>query len=185
MVLNNKEILLAYEPYRKEASHSFVTMVGAMACCIVVLIPFCKEIPKVLIVLGLSYLLLILFATIFIYRFSLLSIYEKRCCRYIRKEVRMTAMSDEYSPSGKYESIIPRLYPAGLRVQRHKIRCLDSDGNKLLLRRAMGGKNAQLLMDEIFNGGESKRTVIYGKYTHIIVSFCDKDDTAFWMNHRI
>lgn len=174
----DREVSRAYEPYRREALYSFVMSILAMVCCTVVIIPWGIEIPGVFLVLGVGYLCILLLEAVFIFRWALLSVIEKRRGCYACAQVQMVRISEEFVPSGKYESVVGKLYPKELRVRRHIIKCVDADGNRLTLRSVMSGKNAQPLLDEIYYKTGKTRTVLYGKYTHIIVKYCDDDDTS-------
>lgn len=185
MDLSDREVTRAYEPYRREALYSFITTLLVMLCCTALTIPWGIHNPKLFIIFVVGYLFIQLLAAVFIYRFALFSIIEKRRNAYIKVSIRIIGISDEWIPSGKYESVMPKLYSKGLKVEPQKIKCMDSDMNKLMLRSAMSAKNAQLLVDEIWNEPGKVRTVLYGKYTHIIVKFCDKDDTSFKLNRTI
>lgn len=185
MGLIDKEVARAYEPYRKEALYSFTMILSAMIGGALIFIPWGKDDPKIYVVLGVGYPFILLLATALDFRLALLSVFEKMGKCYIKAEIQMIRITEEFLPSGKYESVIHKLYPKEAHVSPVKILCRTSDNKKLILRRAMSGKNQQLLVDEIWNDPEKKRTVQYGKFTHIIVEYCDKDDVAYWLNRRI
>lgn len=185
MQVSERELSRAYEPYRKEAWYTFVTTTVVMIVCALVILPWGIHVPGVYLVLGIGYLGILLLEAVSIFRTALLSGIEMRRGLYVRVEIRMTSLRDEFIPSGKYASIIPKLYPKELQVEPHKIKCVGADNNKLTLRSAMRAKHAQLLIDEVWDQPERTRTVLYGKYTHVIVKYCDKDDTAFLLNRMV
>ena len=185
MQVSEREVSRAYEPYRKEALYTFVISIAVMIVCALVILPWGIDFPKVYIVLGIGYLGILLMEAVSIFRTALLSVIEKHRGCYVKAEIRMTRLHDEFIPSGKYASIIPKLYPKELQVEPHKIKCVDADNNKLTLRSAMRAKHAQLLIDEVWNQSEKTRTVLYGKYTHVIVKSCGTDDPAFLLNRMV
>ncbi len=179
--IDQKIINRAYEPYRKEAMHCFVEYILVVLACGVVFLIWKIQTPNIYIVLGIGCLLSFVLEIFLNYRLALLSWIEERRQLYEVKEVQMIRFKEEYFTSGKYESIIPKLYPKDIGVCRNKIKCIDSNNKNLSLRSAMGNKNAQMLIDEIKKRTGVRRTVMVGKYTHIIVKYCDND----YISHRL
>ena len=103
----------------------------------------------------------------------------------ILKTVFIENFQIESSASGHWGSVIPNLYPEKMGVNRYKIKGTDSEGQKIVLRCAMSFKNAKLFDQMIEDVSMKKRTVIVGKYSHIIVKYCDKDDFSFMLSRRL
>lgn len=183
--IDQKIVKRAYEPYRKEAMHCFLEYILVVLVCGVVFLIWRIQNPNIYIVVGIGCLLFFVLEIFLDYRLALLSWIEEHWRLYDIKEVQMVRIKVEYSPSGKYESIIPKLYPKELGVNRNKIKCIDFDNKKFSLRSAMGNKNAQILIDEINKKTGVRRTVKVGKYTHIIVKYCDNDYISHRLNTRL
>ncbi len=92
-------------------------------------------------------------------------------------------ITEDYSPSSHWGSVIPKLYPKQLNVSRNKLICTDEGGKTLRLRTAMSGKKWQLLFDSI-ESDPQPRANTFGKLTHIVISYDDKDDLCFQLNHN-
>ena len=188
MNISDKEITRAYEPYRKEALYILIIYALYELGITVFFIPVyfvTGRDPAFFILLPGILLFFAVFAVLVNFRLAILSKIEERRNLYIRKEVEITDLRGESDLYGKWNNILPKLYPEHLGVDRHKILCIGPDGKKLTLRSAMSLKNAWLLADEIIKETGKKRTVLYGKYTHIIVKYCDGDDTAFRLSRLL
>ena len=123
------------------------------------------------------------------YRIGLLSRLESKIGAFISAKICISEIQDEYSASGRWNSIISKLYPPNLRVNRYRVIGKDGTGNIIKLRCAISGKKWQLIHDSIHDsiceGVEWNRLVTYGKLTHIILSFDDKDDVSYKYNRTI
>lgn len=88
-----------------------------------------------------------------------------------------------YSSRG-FGNIMPELYDKKLHVDRYKIICRNSSGRKIILRCVMSQKRKLLLLDAIKSSSPLPCSVTYGKFTHIIWHFDNKNDTwADTFNH--
>ena len=187
MVLNKKEFERAFSPYRKEAKHCLMKDVFlAFALCILIAIFVNSD--KNLIVMFWIIPLYFFIECAINYRLAIITMIEehKRCV--ITKNVLIENKKNEWSPSGpRYsDGAMPFLYPKGMKVERYKIKCTDiSTGKKIYLRCAMSLKNAELLNKMLACESTRNRTVIIGKYSHIIIKYCDKDDFAFALSRRL
>ncbi len=177
-----KQYSMAYEPFLREARYCFVldTLISfAVVICFFMLnlfsSPFfCMIIPAFFFI-----------EVIVNYRIGLLALWERKKQLFVSTKVCIIEMREEYSPSGRWNSIIPKLYPPHLGVNRYRLIVKDSIGNMIILRCAMSGKKWQLIHDNIGDGIGWNRLVTYGKLTHIILSFDDKDDTSFKFNRNL
>lgn len=189
MVINDKEVTRAYEPYRKEAIHIFASYVLLLFFLTIgyIIVYFLSDLgnPAFHIIWIGVVLFFFLVAVIINFRLALLSVFEEHRQLYIQKEVQIIRLDEDWDFYGKWNNILPKLYPPKTGVNRRKLRCVDSDGNKLILRSALGQKNAQLLLDEIYSKIGNKHTILYGKYTHIIVKFVGNDNTAFRLSRML
>ena len=175
----NKHISKALEPYKKESLYNLpIDLIAFPIIIIITLILFpivlIEEIPLIILVLLANY------------RITILGMIEQKKDNYIQDRITMIKIKDEYTNSSKYvSSVIPKLYPENKHYGRYKIICRTKDGKRLKLRSAVSGNNWKILYDNINKEGGWERTVTYGKYSKIIVSYDDKDDEAHVLTHRL
>ena len=181
---NKVEYSRAYSPYRKEALYCFIVDILILIVSFIVIFSIKLETYTIQL---LWIIPVYLIAEVFLnYRLALLSLIEEKCRGgTVLATVEIKRISRESSLSGRWESVIPKLYPKEMRVERYKINCTDPNGKKIVLRRAMSMKNAQLFDKMIECDSMRRRTVVIGKYSHIIVKYCDKDDFAFILSRRL
>jgi len=160
----------AYAPYKKEAWYCFfidiiICLVGSViyysigAADIVTWFPF----------VFMGYLFLEVF---FNYRLAVLSCIERifnltdvKCFRFIK-------ISDAFSFSGKYGSVIYSLYPKELNMGSYKITAIENTTlKKVKLRTSVPGKKWQIISDNIYYNNADNVYVVYGKLTHIIIDY--------------
>ncbi len=174
--------IMAYEPFRREARYCFgldLLISFVLAICFFLLHLFSS--PLFCMIIPLYFLIEIIVN----YRIGLLSRLESKRRLFVSTLVSITKIQDEYSPSGRWNSIIPKLYPPHLRVNRYRIIGRDSIGNMINLRCAISGEKWQLIHDNIGEGIGWDRLITYGKLTHIILSFDNKDDISFKLNRNL
>ena len=183
MDLTKKELFCAYSPYRKEALYCLgIDGIVAFVCCAVFFLQKVHTFAPALFLIIPGYFILEMLIN---YRLAILSFIEERNQSYIQKEISIVGMKIEDSASGRWESAIPKLYAKNLRMNRYKIMCIDSNKEKISLRRVMSNKNAQLLSDKIHDESPLRRTVVIGKYSRIILKYCDKDDVSFVLSRTM
>lgn len=185
MDLRNRDVVRAYEPYRKEALYCLVVDVLIILGCAAMVITTGVRDRGILSLFGGFFVLFFVIEIFTDFRLGLLSRIEESCQLYVQLVIQVVQIKEEHSTSGHWGSIIPKLYPKNLNVQRYKISCFDSNMKKLRLRSAMGEKNAQALYDIVTKNNSMKYTVLIGKYTHIIVKYCDKDDISLKLNRTL
>lgn len=183
MDLTKKELFRAYSPYRKEALYCFAIDVIIVIVGIATLV--CLGLPHYAPVLFLIFPGYFVLEILINYRLAILSIIEERTQNYILKDVSIIGMRVEDSASGRWGSVVPKLYPGNIGMNRYKILCIDSNKHKLSLRRVMSNKNAQLLSDKIYDVSILPSTVVIGRYSRIILKYCDEDGVAFVLNRTM
>lgn len=183
MGLAKYEIVRAYSPYRKEALYCFVIDIITVFVC-----------SAVFILIGIPHyapLLFLVFPTYLVveilinYRLAVLSILEEWNQIYVLKDILIVGIKIEDSASGRWGSVIPKLYPKELGIKRYKIKCIDSNKAEMSLRCVMSNKNAKLLSSRIDSESALLRTVVIGRYSRIILKYCDKDDLALVLNRTM
>ncbi len=183
MDLAKFEIDRAFSPYRKEALYCL--MIDVIITLICSTVCFLIEIQQSAPALFLIFPAYFIAEIIVNYRLALLSILEVRNQSYVCKEVTVTQIKIEDSASGRWGSIVPKLYSKSLGVNRYKILCVDANNEKIKLRCAMSRKIVRLLGDSMDASGGLRRTVIFGRYSHIVLKYCDNDDLALVMNRKL
>ena len=183
MDLSKNEVARAYSPFRKEALFCFIVDVVILLICSAVFVVI--ELQKYAIWLFLVFPLYFLAEVFINYRIAILSLIEDRHQCIVFRTVVIEHVQIESSASGHWGSVLPSLYPSQMRVQRYKIKCTDANGKKLSLRCAMSIRNAKLFDKMLESPSLRKRTVVTGKFSHIILKYCDKDDFAFVLSRRL
>lgn len=179
----NKYEIAHYLPYRKEAMYCFtLDIVIVVVICVLF---FVMEIQFYMPVLFLILPTYFIIESFFNYRLALLSFFEVCKNSYMSKDVYIVDINIENSASGHWGSIISKLYPKAVGMERYKIICVDTNNVKLTLRSAMSNKNSQLLTDGIRMTKPLKRTVVFGRYSHIVLKYLDDDDLAFILNRKL
>ena len=128
----------AYEPYILEALFCFGLDLLLSLLMIIIIVKyglfestfFCLAIPV--------YFLVAVFVN---YRIALLSILERINKAYISTSFCIYEIQEEWSASGPWGSIIPKLYPKNQGVDRYKIIGIDSTGKPIKLHCAISEKN--------------------------------------------
>ncbi|MBQ6569495.1 MAG: hypothetical protein IJL87_04490 [Clostridia bacterium] len=167
----------AYAPYKREALYCFV--LDAVLSAVLIPLIWLMDFP----LLFLSIPLLFITETALNYRIGLLSYAEQKKERFVTEKVQFVSIADEYSASGHWGSVIPALYDKKLRMGRYKIKCTDQNGKLIRLRCAVSGKKWQIISDYITLGDSLPLVVTYGKLTHIIIRYEDKNDMCRKLNH--
>ena len=182
MDLSKSEFLHAYSPYRKEATRCLaIDVLVSFLCGIILFIVGIQTNAVWTFWVIPIYFFIELFVN---YKFAILSLIEEKNKCVVLAVVTIEKKEIEDSASGRWGSIIPRLYPKELHMQRYKITCTDESGKKILLRSVMSINNAKLFNKMLETTSMCKRTIIAGKYSHIILKYCDRDDFALILNRR-
>ena len=182
MDLDERIFERAFAPYRKESVHclllDIVISIIGFGMFMLMNIP---EIDMGLFLVFPVYFLVEIFVN---YRISILTLIEEHLLCVVRKDVTIENCQLEYSPSGRWGSVIPKLYPSIMKVARYKIMCTDENGKKVKLRSVMSLKNVQRFR-KMVETTSHPQSVIIGKYSRIILKYCDKNDNTFVLNRRI
>ena len=181
----------SYEPYRREAWHSFlIDLILSIGMAVVLfLIQAHKTFPWLFLAIP-ALLLLELFFNYFI---VVLSWVEIRLHLFCEERIRLIRIKEEFVPSGRLGSVLDKLYPKALLAERDILVVSTPDNRSMKLRCAFGGnepssfgrnrkkeihKNKETDPDPL---GESR--IVYGKLTHIILSWDGKrfvSNTGLW-----
>ena len=174
---SHKVAVNAYEPYFKEALFClwFDIIIELIISAFLVLI-------KVAFLLWIIPIFFVfeLFAN---FRIAVLAIIERRKSRYAIKDVYITDLHIEDSASGHWGSILPRLYPPNLQIERYRLTCTGPDGKKIMLRCAMSTSKRRILNK--FLGKNCILKVTYGRMSKIVVKFDGAEIDMHRLNQRI
>ena len=180
MTLKERELHNAYEPYNREALYCLrVDILLVLGLVIAFTLFGGWNYPQLYWVFPFYFLL----ELIFNYSLAILGFFERKLGLFLQKKIKIVRITEDYSPSGHWGSVIPKLYPKQVNVSRNKLICTDEDGKRLRLRSAMSGKKWQLLFDSI-EANPSQCTVTFGKLTHIVISYDDQNELCFQLNHN-
>ena len=110
----------------------------------------------------------------------MLSRVEIKLSKYTTKKLKIKKIREEFSGSGPWyeNSIVGRLYPKELGLERCKIECLDENNKVIKLRLVMGSKKADKLQLAMQNNPNLYPPIIYGELTKIILYF-DKHEQNY------
>ena len=180
----------AYEPFRREALHCFLlnlllfSIFGALLLAVSLKSRIkVHEINLLLISIPIFVFEIHLFCTV--YRIAILSWIEMAGKVFVTQSLILEEIKEESSPSGRWGSIIPQLYPKKANYGRYKILCRTEEGKRFKLRCAVNGKNYQIIGNQIWDGPGWKRSVTYGRFSHVILRYNDKDDISFILSRRL
>ena len=184
-LLNKNEFAHAYSPYRKEARYCLIVdLIISVFGCVLVFYMYALVNKTAIWLLG-AFPSLLIIESFVNYRLAILSLIEEKHQLVVQKTVTLGTFKKEDSASSHWGSIIPKLYPKEMNMQRYKMRCIDTNGEKLTLRCAMSLRNAILFDKMMEDETTRKRTLIIGKYSRIILKYCDNDDFAFILSRRL
>lgn len=166
----NKMYYSAYIPFHKECYHClFIDFAVVFAMVIGAMFISTKGFDNRVLwvgtcVIAVFYLLIEVFIN---YRLSILARVEKRFNLIVCEALQYEDICEEFSLSGRWGSILPKLYPKELNVARFRVKMRDQCGNPISLRCAASGSQwkQKTFHETLFVH------VIYGKYSHIILSW--------------
>ena len=167
-----------YRPYIKE----FLYCLGIDAIIILILIVCAVAFGAPLLkVMGLYILPAFLVAeTAVNYRLAILICIERRSRSPIQRRAAVISIDAEWSASGKYESIIEKLYPKEMEVGRYKIICEMPDNKRFRVRSVMVRKRAFELEMMHMKGRLNDVSVTFGPLSKIVfkITLHDKKGRA-------
>lgn len=167
-----------YRPYIKE----FLYCLGIDALIILILIICAVAFGEPLLhVVGLYVLpAFLVVETLLNYRLAILIFIERRSRSPIQRRAAVIAIDREWSASGKYESIIEKLYPKELEVSRYKIICETPENKRFRVRSVMAGKRAFELYMMHMKGRLNGVTVTHGPLSKVVfkITLYDKKGRA-------
>ena len=160
----------AYEPFHKECLHCIAVDFAVVLVMLVgVLFISTKGYDLKVLLTGAGAILALYFLVEFFlnYRLSILARLEKQFHLIIADELLYEDISEEFSFSGRWGSILPKLYPKEKSVGRFRVRMRNREEESISLRCAVCGKqwNQKPPAEKRFV------RVVYGKYSHIILSW--------------
>jgi len=166
----NKNIKKAYEPYCKEFIYCFIIDIFIVISTIVIFITIgaLNEFPIIFIIIPLYFII-----ECFInYRIFLLSRLEIKLSKNKTQNLKINKIKVESSASGwLWNSVIGKLYPKELGVERFKVECVDENNKTITLRMVMSIKKHEKFLYAIKSKPNSYESITYGAQTKIILYF--------------
>ena len=162
--------LAAYKPFHKESLHC-LAVDAAVAAAILVGTLFIRSrgFGGRALWLGAGAVLLVYLIgeALLNHRLSILARLEKRFGWFETASLQQESIAEAFSLSGRWGSVMPRLYPGELHAGRCRVKMRTPTGERLTLRCAVCGKQwRQTPPPE----GRFVR-VVYGRYSRIILSW--------------
>ena len=117
------------------------------------------------------------------FRIAVCASSEYRKSQYVTKNVYITGVHIEDSASGKWGSVLPRLYPYNLQMERYRLTCTGSDGEAITLRCAMSTSKQKTINK--FVEKNCMLRVTYGSMSKIIVKYDGTESDAYRLNQRL
>ena len=162
--------LAAYEPFHKESLHC-LAVDAAVAIIILAGALFIgsRDLGGRALWLGAGAVLLVFFIgeALLNHRLSVLARLEKRFGWFETASLRQETIAEEFSLSGRWGSVMPRLYPRELNAGRFRVNMRTPTGECITLRCAVCGRQwRQAPPPE-----QRFVMVVYGRYSRIILSW--------------
>ena len=174
---SHKAAVSAYEPYFKEAL--FCLWLDIIIALIISVFLIMTKVTFLLWIIPIFFV----FELFVNFRIAVLAIFERRKSRYATKNVYITDLHIEDSASGHWGSILPRLYPSNLQIERYRLTCTGSDGEKIMLRCAMSTAKRKILNK--FLGKNCMLKVTYGRMSKIVVKYDGAESDMYRLNQRV
>ena len=184
MALDKKTKHKAYFPYRLEAIYYF--MIDIIIFFVSFLVFILAEPPKSFYILFILVIVLYFsIAIVFIYKIALISIYEVRNDCKVKKSIKIVKIKKNLSLASRWENIVSKLYDSNLKVDRYKIKCIGKDEKTLVLNCIVPMKSIIILEESIKKDPEATHNVLIGKYSKVIIQFCDQDSISMEYNRLL
>ena len=181
----NKYSKRAYAPYFKESIHCIEVFVFVSIILLVlfsILFVYLEISAYYILIIGLVVYALLDCA--FNHRLSILAVTEMRKGDWIKQEVVIKDIILEHSSSGYMgQSVIPKLYPKELGMERYKLVCENEKKEKVVLRTVMSRRKHKLLVNQIFIEKGAKSFIYYGKRTKIVLCYKSGEAWTDTLNH--
>jgi hypothetical protein len=124
-------------------------------------------------------------AIIFIYKIALISIYEVRNDCKVKKSIKIVKIKNTLSLASRWENIVSKLYDSNLNVERYKMKCIDENGKTIELNCIVPMKSIVFLNEHTKRNPEARHNVLIGKYSKVIIQFCDQDGVSMEYNRLL
>ncbi|MBR1757363.1 MAG: hypothetical protein IJ744_01375 [Lachnospiraceae bacterium] len=153
---------VGFHPFRIEALYCFG--IDVLVFCVFMAIDM--NLFSILYMYFVGYVVL---EMLFSYRVGLLSVLEVLCHGFICEELQFLYCKEEWSPSGHFGSIIPKLFSKYKRVERTKVFFKRKNGSTIKLRCIFYGEPTTWFHHKY---GETipYEKVEYGKFSRVIIS---------------
>lgn len=176
-----------YEPYHREASYCLGISVIVITFLILLGVVLSSYVDNnQVFLLFLPMILLYFFAEIFLnFRISILAFFEKRECNWENQELTILKISEDISFSGKFHSVIRKLYPKEMEFDRYRIVCEDKNGKKVVLKSAMSNKKRWKIVQRIFEQKSLTCNIYYGKHTQVVMYYKSTEHWTDVLNHML
>ena len=162
--------LASYEPFHKESLHC-LAVDAAVAVIILVGALFIgsRGLGGRALWLGAGAVLLayLIGEALLNHRLSILARLEKRFGWFETASLRQETISEEFSLSGRWGSLMPRLYPRELNAGRYRVKMRTPTGERVTLRCAVCGRQWR----QVPPPEQRFVRVVYGRYSRIILSW--------------
>ena len=183
MALNKKKHN-AYFPYQVEAIYHLV--IDIIIFFVMFFIFILTKLPRSFFAfIFIGVVLYFSFAIVFIYKIALISIYEIRNNCREKKTIKILEIKNTLSLASRYENIISKLYDSNLNVERYKMKCIDENGKAIVLNCIVPMKSIVFLDEHTKRNPEAKHNVLIGKYSKVIIQFCDQDGVSMEYNRLL
>ena len=162
--------LAAYEPFHKESLHCLAVDAAAAAVFLVgALFIRSRGFGGRALWLGAGAVLLVYLIgeTLLNHRLSILARLETHFGWFETASLQQESIAEKFSLSGRWGSVMPRLYPGELHAGRYRVKMTAPTGERVTLRCAVCGRQWRQTPPP-----EGRFiSVVYGRYSHIILSW--------------
>lgn len=172
--LNKSFIERAYEPYLQLTLHCFCKDIIICVLCNAALLVFGAHviIPELFLWIP----VFLVAECFFVYKVALLGLIEKMLKKVETEKLTLIKMRPEYDASARFgNSVMDKLYPEKMMVNRYKIICKNDKGRQCIIRFAGSRKKMQLIND-IIQKNTATVCVTYGKLSKVAFFFEGRHD---------
>lgn len=151
-------------PYRREALYCL--LIDFIIIVLSSMTFYLVNVPWQLYLMLPTYLL---FECVANYRISILLHVEQSLKQIKTCNVVITQLTEDCSGSGwLWNSILPKLYPKEINMQRYWIVCKTENGKVLRIRSAMSERKAKIITDVFINAEPYIITLMHGRFSRIL-----------------
>lgn len=172
--LDPRKIRRAYAPYRVEGRSWLLSM---LTLCLIILLAWLWTEETVETPRNITYLLVVMAFLLGIAigksRVAICSFYEawKKC--FVAQPVRIQQMTDDPTRSRRARSMLCEHYADLVKLYAFRVIAVTPDGHRLRLLSAGFERRKEALRRVMARSEQAPVTVIYGRYTRVIVGFRD------------